>query len=180
MKLWQKLQHCTGAGFTIFTALLALAVTTTPASAQNFLVEYTDDKLSVQGNNIQVKELLLEIQDKTGIRVNFIAEPKDTVSLNISEQSVENVIAKITENHMIIHDIINGKKTISELIIISDDPELKSSGGGSANLPSGQPAPSVEGTSPTEESSNEPTNKLNPENTPPTPTDNAPPAPNPN
>ncbi len=178
MKFWRTLPRRTGAGFIILTALLVLALSASRASAQNFLVEYTDEKLSVQANNTQIKELLLEIQNKTGIRVNFIAEPKNSVSLNIIDQSVEAAIAKITENHMIIHDIVNGKKTISELIIISDDPELRSSGGGSANLPSGQPAPAVEEPSPTNEPSTEPGNELNPENTP--STDNSTPTPNSN
>lgn len=129
---------------TCLATIFALyALTAPPVSAQNFLVEYVDEKLSIQANNSRVRELLLEIQDKTGITVNFIADPKDTVSLDISDQTVENAIAKITANHMIIHDFANGKKTISELIIISDDPDLRSSGAGSANLPNGQPAPVI-------------------------------------
>jgi hypothetical protein len=113
--------------------------------------------------------------------VNFIADPRDTVSLNINDQTVENAIAKITANHMIIHDFINGQKTISELIIISDDPELRSSGTGSANLPSGQPAPAVtpEPNQPTSEPTTEPA--ANPiSNAPPAPTDNAQPPSNSN
>ena len=153
MKNSPRLQRCSGAGCSLPAALFLLTATTTPVAAQNFVVEYVDEKLSVQANNSRVKELLLEIQDKTGIEVNFIADPKDTVSLDISEQSVESVIGKITENHMIIHDMINGKKTISELIIISDDPELISGGGGSANLPSGQPAPAI-----SPEANNQPAN----------------------
>ena len=166
MKNSPKLQRCSSAGCKLSTALCVLALTTTPVSAQNFVVEYVDEKLSIQANNTRVKELLLEIQDKTGIQVNFIADPKDTVSLDITEQPVENVIGKITENHMIIHDIVNGKETISELIIISDDPELISGGGGSANLPSGKPAPAI---TPETNESNEPANA--PENTPLTPAD---------
>jgi len=178
MKLWQRLQHNFGTGLIKSATLLALAGTAAPVSAQNFLVEYADDKLSVQANNIRVKELLLEIQEKTGIPVNFIADPKDTVSIDVSEQTVESVIAKITENHMIIHDTINGKKNISELIIISDDPELNNTGG-SANLPSGQPAPAItsepDGTSSENADDNIPNSPQ-----PPTPTDASPSAPSTN
>ena len=132
--------------FLNLAAAVVLAAATTPVSAQteqNFLVEFSDDKLSIQANNTLVKDLLLEIQDKTGIPVNFVSDPKDTVSLSITDQSIEHAIAKITANHMIIHGNINGTKTISELIIISDDPELQNSGAVSANLPSGQPAPAI-------------------------------------
>ena len=79
-----RLQRCAGAGFCLPAALFVLTATSTPVAAQNFVVEYVDEKLSIQANNSRVKELLLEIQDKTGIEVNFIADPKDTVSLDIS------------------------------------------------------------------------------------------------
>ena len=167
--------HRPAIGLTLLTATSAL---TAPVLAQSFLVEYADEKLSVEANNIQVKDLLLEIQDKTGIQVNFIADPRDTISLSVSEQTVENVIAKITENHMIIHSIVNGKKTINELIIISEDPELNSGGGGSGNLPTGQPAPAIAtvpaaGQDSNQPPSQQPANAVNPENVPPQPTDNA-------
>lgn len=148
-------------------ALLATALAA-PALAQNFFVEYEDEKISIEANNILIKELLLEIQNKTGIPVNFIAEPKDTVSLTISDQTVESAIAKITENHMIIHDTVNGKQAISELIIIAEDPELtSSSGSGSSNLPTGQPAPAIEVQQSTEDQ--QPSSEPNPQN--PAPTD---------
>lgn len=138
----------------LFAAALSATVlaASNSALAQNFFVEYENEKISIEANNIRIKELLLEIQNKTGIPVNFIADPKDTVSLTISDQTVESAIAKITENHMIIHDTINGKKSISELIIIAEDPALTSSaGGGSANLPTGQPAPAIEAPQPAED-----------------------------
>lgn len=178
MKFRRRLPQVSSSYLATIVAITALSAA--PASAQNFLVEYIDEKLSIQANNTRVKELLLEIQDKTGIKVNFIADPKDTVSLNINDQTVEHAIAKITANHMIIHDFANGKKTISELIIISDDPELRSSGTGSANLPSGQPAPAVtpepnQPGQPNSEPTTEPaSNPIG--NAPPAPTDSPKPA----
>jgi len=147
MENWQQVQRNCRAKLIVATAVTTIAATmTSPLAAQseqNFLVEFIDDELSIQASNILVKDLLLEIQDKTGIPVNFVSDPKDTISLNITGQSVENAIAKISSNHMIIHGHTNGIKTINELIIISDDPELKSTGNDSANLPSGQPAPEI-------------------------------------
>ena len=40
-------------------------------NSQNFSVEFTDRKLSVTGNNIPLKELMLKIQEQTGIKVNL-------------------------------------------------------------------------------------------------------------
>ena len=55
-------------------------------------------------------------KEQTGIKVNFVANPNDRVTLNVEEQSVENVISKISDNHMIIHTDVNGTQTVSELI----------------------------------------------------------------
>jgi len=142
---------------------LTLTVTSTPLFAQSsllnalrggqsFLVEFANEKLSVKGESIPVKALLLQIQEQTGIIVNFLSDPTDTVSLDIREQSVENVIAKISDNHMIIHDNVNGTKTISELIIISaDSPELAIDDNTSEFLPSGEPAPLIAAATPDSE-----------------------------
>jgi len=110
---------------------------------QNFQVEFADEKLSVIGESIPVKDLLLKIQEETGIPVNFITTPTGTLSLNINNQSVENVIARISDNHMIIHDTVDGVKTIRELFFISETTEVASSAAASEFLPSGEPAPLV-------------------------------------
>ena len=110
---------------------------------QNFEVEFADEKLSVIGEGIPVKELLLKIQEATGIPVNFITTPTGTLSLNIEKESVESVIARISDNHMIIHDTVDGVKTIQELFIISETTEVANSVAASEFLPSGEPAPLV-------------------------------------
>ena len=128
----------------LVVCLAVLAFTTPALSAQtSFLVEFDNKKLSVKGDSIPVKDLLLEIQDRTGILVNFISSPTGTVTLDIDEQSVEQVIAKISDNHMIIHDTVDGLKTIKELVYISGATEVASVAATSEFLPSGEPAPSI-------------------------------------
>lgn len=176
MKPATKFQTTVRSGLLVSLAALALSVTSTPLLAQSsffnawqqgqhFLVEFADEKLSVKGDSIPVKELLLQIQEQTGIVVNFVSNPTNTVSLDINEQSVENVIAKISDNHMIIHDNVNGKKTISELIIISagtstDTAEVASDDSVSEFLPSGEPAPLIAAATPDSEDKQEKTEKL--------------------
>jgi len=137
-----------------FLASAALTVTTPTFAqssffsdwhnSQNFSVQFTDQKLSVTGNNIPLKDLLLEIQEQTGIKVNFVANTSDKVTLNVEEQSVENVISKISNNHMIIHSNVNGTKTVSELIIMSDgNEEVTTTAETSEYLPTGEPAPLI-------------------------------------
>ena len=75
MKTSPRLQRCSGAGFSLLAALFVLTATTTPASAQNFVVEYVDEKLSIQANNSRVKELLLEIQDLSLIHISEPTRP---------------------------------------------------------------------------------------------------------
>ena len=142
---------------TVKMALLTTAAltVTTPAfaqsnffsdwhSSQNFSVEFNGQKLSVTGNNIPLKELMLEIQEQTGIKVNLVANPGDRVTLNVEEQSVESVISQISDNHMIIHSNVNGIKTVSELVIISDGNEdISTTAETSEFLPTGEPTPLI-------------------------------------
>ena len=117
--------------------------------SQNFSVDFTDEKLTIKGNNIPVKTLLLEIQELTGIKVNFVSGPSDKVTLDVDAQSVESVIAKISDNHMIIHANVNGTKTISELIIIAEGTtEVASADNISEFLPTGEPAPQIAAATP--------------------------------
>ena len=41
--------------------------------SQNFSVDFTDEKLTIKGNNIPVKTLLLEIQELTGIKIKSVS-----------------------------------------------------------------------------------------------------------
>ena len=117
--------------------------------SQNFSVEFTDQKLSVSGNNIPLKELMLEIQELTDIKVDLVANPSDRVTLYVEQQSVENVISQISDNHMIIHSNVNGIKTVSELIIISDgNKEIETAAETSEFLPTGEPTPLIAAATP--------------------------------
>lgn len=112
--------------------------------SQGFLVGIAPDKtITIQANNASLKDILLDIEAKTGIRVNFVADTTQRVSVNIENQTIENAIGKLTPNYMIMRDLKDGQETISEIIIISDDPAITSSGDGSTFLPSGQPAPVI-------------------------------------
>lgn len=142
----------------VIAALTTVALTiTTPASAQssffsdwyaiqNFSVEFTDNKLSIAANDVPVKTLLQEIQEQTGINIKFVADPGDRVTLNVDDQSIETVIAQISNNHMIVHANVEGTKIISELIILSNDARAvvaDATSELSEFLPTGEPAPQV-------------------------------------
>ncbi len=121
-------------------------------SADNFNIEVSSNNndIAIQANNASLKELLLELERRTGIPVKFVDDTDERVSLNVGLTSVENAIGKITPNHMIVHENINGKKVIKELIIIPDASGVSGDGGNSSFLPNGQPAPAIEATPQTE------------------------------
>lgn len=111
---------------------------------QSFLIGIETDKtITIQANNANLKDVLLDLEAKTGIEVNFVADTSQRVSVTIENQTIENAIGKLTPNYMIMRDLQDGKETISEIIIISDDPGSTSSGNDSTFLPSGQPAPEI-------------------------------------
>ncbi len=113
-------------------------------SADNFSIEVSNNDIAIEANNASLKELLLELERQTGIPVKFVDETDERVSLNVGLTTVENAIGKITPNHMIVHENIDGKKVIKELIIIPDASGISSDGGNSSFLPNGQPAPAIE------------------------------------
>jgi len=151
MKFGSRISRRIRSHLMVSLATVSFAVTAPSLSAQtSFLIEFADEKLSVKGDSIPVKDLLIEIQYLTGIHVNFISDPKETVTLDIDEQSIEQVIAKISDNHMIIHDTVDGLKTIRELFFISGTTETVSASV-SEFLPSGEPAPLVAAVNPVAE-----------------------------
>lgn len=154
--------------FTITALCLFNSIAHSQTSNQSFLVGIALDKtITIQANNASLKAVLLEIEAKTGIPVNFVADTSERVSVNLEGQTIENAIGKLTPNYMIMRDIQGGKEIISEIIIISDDPASTSSGGGSSFLPSGKPTPVIvdEGVAPPNpESTNDPAqNQAEPE-----------------
>jgi len=119
---------------------LALLCAIPTMAQQAFNVEFSDKKISIQANEASLKDIMLDIQDKTGIPVRFVAESEERVSLEFYNLSIESAIGKLTPNHMIVHDLLDGKERIKELIIISDDPSLAKDGE-SQYLPTGQVSP---------------------------------------
>jgi len=112
--------------------------------ADDFSIRISDDDIAVEASNASVQELLEELERLTGIPVEFVAETKERITLNVGLTNIENAISKITPNHMIVHEKQNGKQVIKELIILPDSGESDSANSGSAFLPNGQPAPTVE------------------------------------
>ena len=112
-------------------------------ASDNFTIEIENDDIAIQANNASLTELLEELEKRTGIPVNFVAETSERVSLTVGLTTVENAISKITPNHMIVHGTEDGEKIIKELIIIPDDPNSSNDAGNSSFLPSGQPAPAI-------------------------------------
>lgn len=125
--------------------LLSLLVATPAFPADNFNIEVSNDDIAVEASNASLKELLQELEKLTGIPVKFVEDTDERVTLNVSLTTVENAIGKITPNHMIVHEKLNGKKVIKEVIIIpGDSAGSTGSASGSSFLPSGQPAPAIE------------------------------------
>jgi len=122
----------------VLTAIgLALTCAGTPAAANDFSIEISNDDISVQASNASLQEVLEELERLTGIPV---------VTLNVGLTNIENAIGKITPNHMIVHEKLDGKQVIKELIIIPGGEGGASGGGGSGSafLPNGEPAPNIE------------------------------------
>ena len=68
------------------------------------------------------------------------------MTLNVDDQSIETVIAQISNNHMIVHANVEGTRIISELIILSNDARAvvaDATSELSEFLPTGEPAPQV-------------------------------------
>ncbi len=132
------------------TLLLSLLFTSQCALADSFNIDISDDDIAIEASNASLKELLQELENLTGIPVEYVAETDEKVTLSVGMTSVENAIAKITPNHMIVHETQNGKNVIKELIIIPAESDLASGGSGSAFLPNGNPAPAIEQSESTE------------------------------
>jgi len=131
----------------VLTAIgLALTCAGTPAAANDFSIEISNDDISVQASNASLQEVLEELERLTGIPVKFVAETSERVTLNVGLTNIENAIGKITPNHMIVHEKLDGKQVIKELIIIPGGEGGASGGGGSGSafLPNGEPAPNIE------------------------------------
>jgi len=128
-----------GIGLTLIYAGAAVA-------ADDFSIEVNNDDISVQASDASLQEVLEELERLTGIPVKFVEKTTERVTLNVGLTTIENAISKITPNHMIVHEEQNGKQVIKELIIIpGSSPDSGDGGaGGSAFLPNGQPAPTIE------------------------------------
>ena len=129
-----------GIGLTLIHAGTAIA-------ADDFSIEVSNDDIAVQASNASLQEVLEELERLTGIPVKFVADTTERVTLNVGLTTIENAIGKITPNHMIVHEKQNGKQVIKELIIISGsgtDSGDSGANSGSAFLPNGQPAPTIE------------------------------------
>lgn len=133
-------------------AAMAVSLCTSPSLAQNgsFEVELDDDKrISLNAQNASLREILLDLEQKTGVKMNFVADPVARVSMTIESQSFEQVINKLAPDHLLVRGKEDGKSVIRELIIISNDPSLSSGQTDLSNLPSGEPAPEVQELNPT-------------------------------
>jgi len=122
-----------------FTPFLSLA-------ADDFNIEVSNNDVAVEANNANLKELLLELEKLTGIPIKFISDSEERVSLSVGMTTVENAIAKITPNHLIVHETIDGKKVVKELIVIAENSGTANTAASSSFLPNGQPAPAIEPT----------------------------------
>jgi len=125
-------------------AMIGLLTGSNVLFANDFNIDVRNTDIAIEANNASLTELLAEMERLTGIPVEFTEDSDERVSLSVGMTTFENAVAKITPNHMILHEIQNGKKVIKELIVIPAD-----SGGGDASvdtafLPSGQPAPAIE------------------------------------
>ena len=128
-----------GIGLALFSAGSAV-------TADDFNIEVKNDDIAVQASNASLQEVLEELERLTGIPIKFVADTTERVTLNVGLTTIENAIGKITPNHMIVHEKQNGKQVIKELIIIPDSggDSVDSGSAGSAFLPNGQPAPTIE------------------------------------
>lgn len=123
--------------------LIFLLSATQARPADNFSIEVNDEDIAVEARNASLREILQELEKVTGIPMKFVADTSERVTLNVGLTTIENAIGKITPNHMIVHEQLDGKKVIKEVIIIPDTGG-SSTATGSAFLPSGQPAPAIE------------------------------------
>lgn len=122
---------------------LTLLLAGNVATADNFSIKISNDDIAVEASNASLQELLEELERLTGIPVEFVADTTERVTLTVGLTNIENAISKITPNHMIVHENQNGKQVIKELIILPDSGE-SGANAGSAFLPNGQPAPTVD------------------------------------
>ena len=123
---------------------LSLTYAGAAIAADDFSIRISDNDIAVEASNASLQELLEELERLTGIPIEFVAETEERVTLNVGLTNIENAISKITPNHMIVHEKQNGKQVIKELIILPDSGESGGTNSGSAFLPNGQPAPTVE------------------------------------
>jgi len=132
-----------------FTMLLTTFISLTcvvsfPVAANTFNVELVNDEISVEANNANLRELLAEIEKRTGIPVKFVEDaPEERVSVTVGLTTLEKVIEKITPNHMIVRENKGGTSSIKEVIIIPASSGNTSDGSTSSFLPTGEPVPGV-------------------------------------
>ena len=131
---------------TALLTLIGLLSSGNALSQNSFNIDVSNDNIAIEANNASLKELLEELERVTGIPVNYESDTNERVSLTVSSTTLENAIAKITPNHLIVHQMQNGEKTVKELIVIPSDSGGGSDAADSSFLPNGQPAPAIEPT----------------------------------
>jgi len=117
-----------------------------PALAQQDVqVSTRDGLLSIQASNASASRLAQVLSERLGIRVIVTGNTEARVNIDIIEEPVDKALAKLSPNHMLVHDGRRRDSTIVEVVLMMDENNAGSNSGGgdSQFLPSGSPADDV-------------------------------------
>lgn len=109
----------------------------TPALAQGEVdIDYKDGLYTVSIEQAQLSEVVNRLSEITDIPMNIAEDQDTTVSLNLSDYTLESLIEELSSSSMIVRRSIDGQDVISEVVFMvgsegSDVP--------AAALPSGEP-----------------------------------------
>lgn len=131
----------------IFASTSCALMLANPAkTADDFSIQVNNSDIAVQANNASLKDVMQELERLTGIDVAFTATSDERVTVNVGMTNLENAINKISPNHLLVHEKVDGKNVIKELIIIPAESDLVGDSSGSAFLPNGEPAQATQPT----------------------------------
>jgi len=114
-------------------------------AADNFTVEYTDSRVTINAQNADLKAILTELAHQADFPIRFVSEVEKRVSLTISTSTIEEVVSMLTPDNLIIYENQNNKEIIKKLfVVISEEPTSDTDNTTSEFLPTGDPAPVVQ------------------------------------
>ncbi len=130
------------------SALLSVCLAVSVYAQESYQVDMQDGLLSIKADNVSAIELADALSRETGIKFSVQGDTVAKLSADISDEKVDKAIAKLSPNHLLVHESKALNADILEIILIVSEGGTQASANGDF-LPSGAPADVIEPAEPT-------------------------------